>query len=346
MTGSAWTARLFRLAAAVAGVAAACAGAAEEAGGGPPDKQAKLRAELGKLPLRVVYESYGDGNWELRAMRADGTGGVNLTRTPDVHELLPHASPDGRRISFLVDAGTGRDKVRSAYVMNADGSERKRVAANARQPCWGPRGRRLLYARSEYKRFTHSSYATKELVFYDVAAGTHTPHANNKLLHVTYLCWSPGGRWIFGTVHGGMGFGHANVAIEADGTGVASVRRIGGCRIDVRRDGRKVLWNASDQAIVAADLDVNSRPPKVGTIRTIVSCPRTHMVYHGDWSPDGRYVLFAHGPTGQQHAGLKAPGWHICVADAAETNVWVRLTSDGQSNKEPDWLVPANPEGK
>jgi hypothetical protein len=36
--------------------------------------------------------------------------------------------------------------------------------------------------------------------------------------------------------------------------------------------------------------------------------------------------------------GVKAPGWDICVADANATDVWMPLTNDGLSNKEPDWV--------
>ena len=157
---------------------------------------------------------------------------------------------------------------------------------------------------------------------------------------MTYLCWSPVGPWIFATVHGGMGFGHADLAIDVDGRGVHRLRGVGGCRIDVRPDGKALLWNASDRAIVAADLDVSTRPPKVARARVVLRCGKDRMLYHGDWSPDGRHIAFAHGPNGSQHVGLRARDWHICVADASKTNVWVTLTTDGESNKEPDW-VPA-----
>ena len=41
--------------------------------------------------------------------------------------------------------------------------------------------------------------------------------------------------------------------------------------------------------------------------------------------------------------GLKAAGWNICVGDAEEPDVWVEVTSDGNCNKEPDWMIlPTN----
>jgi len=66
-------------------------------------------------------------------------------------------------------------------------------------------------------------------------------------------------------------------------------------------------------------------------------------------SPDSRYVALSRGPTKKGMAfgllpemvGATAKGWNIRVADAAKTNRWVAITSDGQSNKEPDWMPVA-----
>ena len=43
--------------------------------------------------------------------------------------------------------------------------------------------------------------------------------------------------------------------------------------------------------------------------------------------------------------GVTAPGWNICVADAAGKNRWVALTADGKSCKEPDWAPAEKPAG-
>jgi hypothetical protein len=70
------------------------------------------------------------------------------------------------------------------------------------------------------------------------------------------------------------------------------------------------------------------------------------MVYHVDWSPDGKYFAFARGPRRKglglapAYLGAKADGWNICVADVTKKDRWVAVTSDGKWNKEPDW-VPA-----
>ena len=53
----------------------------------------------------------------------------------------------------------------------------------------------------------------------DVRTGQTREHVNPKLHHLYTLNWSPDGKWFVATVHGGMGFRHTILAIEADGFG-------------------------------------------------------------------------------------------------------------------------------
>jgi len=309
-------------------------------------EQAALRGKLGKLPWRIVYESYRGKDWELFSVRPDGSGATNLTHQPGVDDLYPHASPDGRRICFVVDEGAGRDRTRNVYVMDASGTGRKRIAINARQPCWSPDGRRVAYLKGEFDRYTTKDFATKGLVFFDVEAGTARAHVNDGLHHLYNLCWSPCGKWLTATVHGGMGHRHANLAFPAEGKAVHKLPHVGGCRPDLSPDGKRVCWNLSDQVIAIADLDLTASPPTVTNLRKAIQCPKTHEVYHSDFSPDGRYIAFSHGPKGGEQVGAMAKGWHIHVAEAARPDVWIAVTTDGVSNKEPDWLPAPEERGR
>lgn len=84
----------------------------------------ELLAELKNVGHKIVFETFRDGNWELFMSNADGSGEVNLTKTPEVNELYPHVSPDGTKVSFVVDAGEGASKTRSVWYMNIDGTGR------------------------------------------------------------------------------------------------------------------------------------------------------------------------------------------------------------------------------
>ncbi len=305
----------------------------------------ELSAELKGYAHRIVYETYREGNWELLAVNADGSEPVNLTATPEVNELHPHVSPDGMKISFVVDETEGASKIRNVYYMNLDGSGRTQVAKNARQQCWNGDGTVLAYLKGESDEFTYTDYATKGVFFHDLPSGEHRSHPNRDLHHLYNPCWSPDGKWFIATVHAGMGYRHGILAVEADGMGVYNLE-IPGCRPDISPDGKKVAWGPSDWALRVGDLDMSGPQPKVVNARDIVTSEKPMKIYHVDWSPDGRYVAFSRGPATKRMGripeivGVRAEGWNICVADAEATNRWMPITADGNCNKEPDW-VPA-----
>src|SRR6266568_3163432 len=76
-----------------------------------------LRAELKSYRHKIVYETNRDGNFELYLCNADGSNPVNLTNTKDIDELYPKPAPDGTKICFVADEGTGDAKVRNIYCM-------------------------------------------------------------------------------------------------------------------------------------------------------------------------------------------------------------------------------------
>jgi WD40 repeat protein len=303
----------------------------------------ELSSELKAYAHKIVYETYRDGNWDFVVVNADGSHPTNLTRTPEVHELYPHVSPDGERLSFIVDEGEGSSKIRSVYHMKLDGTDRQLVASSARQQCWNGDGTLIAYLKSESDQFTYTDYATKGLFVYDTATGQHREHPNRSLHHLYNVCWLPDGKWFLATVHAGMGYRHAILAIEANGQTVYNLE-IPGCRPDVSPDGQKIAWGPSDWALRVGELDFSGGKPKVIRARDVVTSEKPMEVYHVDWSPDGKYLAFSRGPKKKRMGripeivGVRAEGWNICVADAGATNRWMAITQDGQCNKEPDWM--------
>jgi Tol biopolymer transport system component len=302
--------------------------------------------DLEQIPFKIVHETFhktdGRNNWELHIINADGSGAVNLTRTPDIDEMYPHVSPDGTKISFVVDEGTGRKKRRSVYYMDIDGTGRVKVADNARQPCWSPDGKSIAYLKGEYERYSTREYATAGLFIYDLQTRQHHHHPNKDLLHIYAICWSPDANWFVGAVHGAMEYSDTILAFEANGKKLFDLERwdVRGCRPDFSLDGTKMVWGETDWNLCIGDFDVNSGTPRVTNIRDVVNCLRKSKVYHVDISPDAKYVAFSYGSfNGGQQVGGKARGWNICVADM--TGKWVKVTTDGNHNKEPDWVPVA-----
>ncbi len=334
---------------AAAALLAACLGAQDQPEGATKDLLQELRA----CRHKIVYETNRDGHWDLCLVNADGSNPVNLTRTPDVDELYPKASPDGTRICFAADEGKGDAKARNLYVMKADGTGRVKIADNGREPCWSADGKSVAFLKGEYEKFTYSDFATKGIFIHDLATGQTREHPNKKIHHLYTLNWSPDGKWFVATVHGGMGFKHGILAIEAEGEGVFDLQ-LEGCRPDLTRDGKKIAWGHGDFAVGVADLDLSGPKPRLGGHRNAVESKDPIETYHAAWSPDGRYIAFSYGPKVKgrnlkgllpEFPGVEAPGWNLCVADASQKNRWVALTLDGKSCKEPDWVL-VKEEGK
>jgi Tol biopolymer transport system component len=319
---------------------AACPGAE------PAEGSSELLAELASYPNRIVYETNRDGNFELYVCNADGSNPVNVTRTADVEELYPKPSPDGSKICFVADTGSGDRKVRDVYVMNSDGTGRMKIADNGREPCWSPDGTRIAYLKGEFDKFTYHDAATRGLFIYDLAAGQTREHVNPNIRHLYTLNWSPDSRWFVATVHGGMGFSHTILALEAEGQGVFDLK-LKGCRPNISPDGKKVCWGHGDYCAGVAEVDLSGSTPLVTSQTDVVESESPIETYHVTWSPDMRYLTFTRGPKFKgknlrgllpEFPGVEAPGWNVCVADATRKNRWVAITADGKSCKQPSWI--------
>ncbi|MBN1343698.1 MAG: PD40 domain-containing protein [Phycisphaerae bacterium] len=316
-----------------------------------------LRDELKAYKCKVLWESYRDGNWDLWIMNADGSDKRNLTGTKDVDEMYPKASPDGTKVCFVADEGKGKDKARSVYVMNIDGTDRKLVAQKGRWPCWSHDGKTIAYMKSRPGPYTTDHAATKGMVFCDLATGKHASHVNEQLERILCTSWSPDRKWFVCTASGVMGHGFAIVAFQADGVRnvglLASSQGAWQCRPDFAPDGKHIAYakargtGPKDKifSIETASVDLNAPEPKLSDRREVVTAGWPIELYHADWSPDGKYIVYSRGPREMNRMkpqraiiAIQAPGWNICVTDAGRSETWVALTTDGLSNKEPDWV--------
>ncbi len=308
-----------------------------------PPQRVPLRTselELEAIPFRIVYESLreanGDTNWEIIRIDADGSNMRNLTNTPDVDEHYPHASPDGTRILFVAVEGEGRrNRTRSVYYMSANGTGRTKVAENGYQPTWSGDGQSIAFMKGEYDRYNSSMTANEGLAVFHLRTRMTRDHPEDGLRALYNLTWSPDGDWFVATSRAGR---RGNILVDATRAGIRSLS-IHGCRPDIRADGSRIAWGRPDQELRIGTFAPASGSDNVVDQQPVVAVNRSDKVYHVDWSPDGRYLAFSYGPSrGGQAVGQRASGWNISILDI-DSGKWVQVTTDGNHNKEPDWVM-------
>jgi hypothetical protein len=236
-------------------------------------------------------------------MNADGTGSTNLTRTGDVDELYPKASPDGSRIAFVADEGQGEARVRNLYWMRRDGSGRTLVEKNAREPCWSADGsaRGLPEGRAAglHLHRLRDEGQSPSMTSRPERPGS-TPRLDPPSLHPQLVA---GGKWFVAPVHGGMGFSHAILALEAEGKGVYDLQ-LKGLPPGPDRGWEEDRLGHGDFAIGVADLDLTAGSPKALNQRDAVHSADPLETYHYRLVPR-REVYLLHLRPQEDQEGLK-----------------------------------------
>lgn len=77
---------------------------------------------------RILFISARDGNFDLYAINPDGTGEVNLTRTPASREGSPKFTPDGSQF-FCLGADEEVSNLNQIYLGNANDMSRRQITS-------------------------------------------------------------------------------------------------------------------------------------------------------------------------------------------------------------------------
>jgi Tol biopolymer transport system component len=314
-----------------------------------------------------------DGRLELNVMNADGSGQRNLTREWEgrggalalSYAGLPVWSPDWRRVAFVQQRGgyrsRGGDRYSDIYVMNEDGSERRRLTRspqNDGDPVWSPDGRRLAFVRIQggqcrSPRCPLKGRAHIYVVNVDGSGLRRLAHA------ITFAPlpgtpsaglaaspeWSPDGSKI-AFVDNRDGTADISV-VSADGSGLRHLTRTPGTdrRPSWSQDGP--AWSPDGRQIAVR----SDRDRKEGEIYLIDAdgsgVRRLTRNWKADggpvWSPDGRKILFLRsaGP-GRWSYSTNGDVWVMNADGSGQRNLTRSQAHPFATDRSPVW----SPDGR
>jgi prepilin-type N-terminal cleavage/methylation domain-containing protein len=261
-------------------------------------------AELGKL-----FSSNRDGDTDLYAVKPDGTGLTNLTKTPG-WDAVGTWSPDRQRIVFSSNR-TGGGEV---FTMNADGTgpTRLTVTGNDGNAVWSPDGGRVAFSSARTGNWE---------VFVMNADGTGQTNLSNSWRPDQFTVWSPNGNRLL--YQSQFGVKTSIFVVNSDGSGNTRLTNSGGSETDYvwSPDGTRIAFR-SDQDGNYEVYVMNADGTGQTNLTNIVGTdgrPR--------WSPDGTRIVFESTRTGNAEV-------YVMNADGTgQTN----LTNTAGNDNWPEW---------
>jgi Tol biopolymer transport system component len=265
-----------------------------------PDRRKIL---FGKSRCDAVVGRGCVGARYLYVMNADGSGVRRLARAGTVRRIFPGQgvgprvpspvwSPDGGRIAF----GSDRDGRADVYVMNADGSARRRLTyggAIEGSLAWSPGGRKIAYVRSIRGRdvriggVPHPGPLRQHEIYVMNADGT----GHRMLARGQDPAWSPDGRRIaFRSARDGQG---EIYVVSGDGSGLRRLTRNvasdgGPIWSPDRRQIMFVRWRHANSDIYVVNPDGSGERNLTPEVRSARRAEDSSPA----WSPDGRKIVF------------------------------------------------------
>ena len=134
----------------------------------------------------LVFQSNATGDWDLYAMRVDGSALRPLVTGPGA-DITPVFAPDGKTIAFVSE----RDGQREVYLCDPDGGAQRRVTTEPGHdlhPVWSRDGGRILFSsnRGNASADDYDLYSMRSDGG-DLVRLTRGPDVD------TYASWSPDG---------------------------------------------------------------------------------------------------------------------------------------------------------
>jgi TolB protein len=262
--------------------------------------------------IAFVSNRPGSNFYDIYKVTFTGTNVRHLTSDPGEEES-PAFSPDGKQIAYE-GPGVG-DNASNIWVMNADGSGKRKVTVERRlpgdsrlnyDPAFSPGGRRIVFVRG---------YGQKDSAYDLYAIGVDgtglRPVFDSSTAHPRDPSWSPDGK---------------KVAFEY-GDEIATVRP-DGRHLAVLRPGYSPDWSPDGERIAFADQgEIYTMKADGSGVRPVTDSSRSHRAGYPAYSPGGGKIAFADYRDGDGEI------YTISAVGAGEK----RLTRNRANDLEPAW---------
>jgi TolB protein len=298
----------------------------------PLDVQAPAWSPDGRT---IVFVSWRDGNGEIYAMNADGSGPRNLTQHP-ARDVRPAWSPDGRKIAFV----SRRDGNSEIYVMNADGRGKRNLTRSrasddpptffseisSSAPAWSRDGQTIAFLRPATRSYKYSGRGVIRRDGNDLyvvnadGSGLRNLTRNQEPTYpYSQLVWSPDGR----TIHFGR------YLVRTDGSGARKLPYIPPTAV-WSPDGRRIAFAAKGTPPSPSQTDIYVMNADGSGKRKLTHNARGNN--EPAWSPDGRKIAFRSTRDGNRDI-------YVMNADGSGKR---NLTRNAASDSRPSW----SPDGR
>lgn len=233
----------------------------------------------------LIYSAQTDrGDWDLFAMRPDGTERYPVTETPEWNEAGARFSPDGKRLLYYrmpkaVEVDNNTYGTFELIIARADGSEPTTYGRDYAWASWGPNSQEIY------------CLSPKGIQVVDLSNGKLLRQFPRRGIVQQLIC-SPDGRRFVGTANGlGPYWNIGCIDSQAGGILALSETNRYNCTPDWMPDSQRVVYARGivPQQEGRAELWVATAD---GQERHCVYAEAGRHIYGACASPDGRYLLF------------------------------------------------------